>query len=127
MQRPKYNAKKTEVDGILFDSMIESKFYTYFQELGITVLELQPKFLLQEGFRDKRKGVLKNGQGVMVKAINYIADFAVLINEKVWIIDIKGMKTPDFKLKEKMLLWKYPDLNFTTIKSKKEFNEKFGS
>jgi hypothetical protein len=101
---PKYNAKRTEIDGISFDSRIEGKYYEYLkqqqQEGNIKRFELQPIFTLQEGFR-------KNGK--YFRPILYIADFRVFMNDgTIQIIDVKGYETADFKIKRKLFESKYP-------------------
>ena len=66
----KYHNKKVQFDMYVFDSIAESKRYkelVLLERAGeITDLELQPSFLLQEGFK-------KNGK--TYRAIYYIADF----------------------------------------------------
>jgi hypothetical protein len=101
---PKYNAKRTEIDGISFDSRVEGKYYEYLkqqQQVGnIKRFELQPIFTLQEGFR-------KNGK--YFRPILYIADFKVYLNDgSIQIIDVKGFETPDFRIKRKLFEAKYP-------------------
>ena len=107
----KYLSKKTIIDGITFDSKKESKRYIELkrrQTLGeISCLELQPPFLLQEGFtRDKKK----------YRPITYIADFKYVENGKVIVEDVKGFKTPEYKIKKKLLLYKYGDFEYREIK-----------
>lgn len=89
----KYKAKKTEIDGIKFDSTIESKFYMYFKDNGIEILEFQPKFVLQEKFKH---------EGKAVRAIEYVADFKIRYKGKEFYVDAKGMIIPIFALKLKM-------------------------
>jgi hypothetical protein len=101
---PKYNARRTEIDGIAFDSKIEGEYYRHLkqqQEDGkIKEFELQPIFTLQEGFR-------KNGK--YYRPILYIADFKVYDNDgSIQIIDVKGFETADFKIKRKLFEKKYP-------------------
>lgn len=92
----KYNAKKHEYDGIVFDSLMELKFY---KELKNSLLD----FSMQQTFELQPKFTYK---GQTILPIKYKCDFIV---EDTWVIDIKGMKTPDFKLKEKMFKYKYGD------------------
>jgi hypothetical protein len=101
---PKYNAKRTEIDGISFDSKVEGQYYLYLKqqqkEGKIKWFELQPIFTLQEGFR---KG------GKFYRPILYVADFKVYLNDgTVQIIDVKGYETADFKIKRKLFEAKYP-------------------
>ncbi|MFW5804701.1 MAG: DUF1064 domain-containing protein, partial [bacterium] len=65
--------------------------------------ELQPKFWLLDPEDDKVTG---NG-------IYYRADFKIIYNDdSVEVIDTKGYKTNVYKLKKKLLLAKYPEINF---------------
>lgn len=101
-KKSKYGAKKIEVDGIIFDSKAEAKFYTQLKNNKIE-FELQPKFLLQEAFK-------KNGKHF--RKIEYIADFK--IGNRV--IDIKGIETEAFKIKKKLFEYKYPELKLELLK-----------
>ena len=107
----KYLSKKTIIDGITFDSKKESQRYIELkrrQAIGeISGLELQPPFLLQEGFtRDNKK----------YRPITYVADFKYVENGKVIVEDVKGFKTPEYKIKKKLLLYKYEGFEFREIK-----------
>jgi hypothetical protein len=113
---PKYNAKRTEIDGIEFHSAIEGEYYRHLkkqQEEGkIKEFELQPIFTLQEGFK-------KNGK--YIRPILYIADFKVYYNDgTIQIIDVKGYETADFKIKRKLFEKKYP-FSLTLIKYVKKY------
>lgn len=102
--KSKYNAKKTVVDGITFDSRKEARRYQelkLMQEAGVIKdLSLQPNFLLQEKFKY---------QGETQRKIEYIADFMYWDCEKnICVVeDVKGMKTDVYKLKKKLFLKKY--------------------
>ena len=95
--RPKYGNKKTVVDGIKFDSKWESQRYLYLKSLEragrVKNLELQPRFI-----------ITVNGQ----KICTYVADFQYDKESKdgEWehiIEDAKGVETPEFKLKKKLM------------------------
>jgi len=107
----KYLSKKTIIDGHEFPSKKEGKRYVELkrrQELGeITNLELQPPFLLQEGFTKNKK---------KYRPITYIADFRYIEDGKTIVEDVKGFKTPEYMLKKKLLLYKYDDFEFREIK-----------
>ena len=107
----KYRNKKTQIGMYVFDSIAESKRYkelALLEKAGqIKGLELQPKFLLQEGFK-------KNGK--TYRKIEYIADFMYIENGKVIIEDVKGMETDVFKLKRKMFEYKYPEFELRIAK-----------
>lgn len=106
----KYRAKKTEIDGIKFDSKKEAKRYIVLKALEsngeIKNLTLQPKFLLQEGFR-------KNGKAY--RKIEYVADFMYQQGGKLIVEDVKGMKTDVYKLKQKLFEKRYQDLTIKEI------------
>lgn len=90
--RNKYGAIKTTVDGIKFDSKKEAARYralVLLQKAGhISDLSLQPKFDL-----------IVNG----TKIGFYKADFKYMLNGDQVIEDVKGMKTPVYNLKKKMI------------------------
>lgn len=106
MYKNKYNAKKTIVDGIKFDSKREAERYLdlkLMERAGfIKDLELQPKFLLQDGF---------SLNGKTYREISYIADFKYHDLEKdEWVVEdvkSKGTVTQVYKLKKKMFLRQY--------------------
>lgn len=91
----KYHARKTVVDGIKFHSAKEARRYSELKMLeksgGIRDLKLQVKFPLDV-------------QGVHI--CNYVCDFHYLDIEKGDIVveDSKGMRTPEYKLKRKLML-----------------------
>jgi hypothetical protein len=98
------------IDGIKFDSRKEAKRYTELKLLerngDIEKLTLQPRFLLQEGFR-------KNGKAY--RKIEYVADFMYEQDGKLIIEDVKGIKTDVYKLKQKLFEKKYQDLTIKEI------------
>ena len=104
-KRSKYNARKTIVDGITFDSKKEARRY---KELKlqekleiISHLQLQPKFRLLDGFK-------YNGE--TIRPINYFADFSYIDaegNEVVEDVKSKATKTPVYSIKKKLFLNKY--------------------
>lgn len=103
--KSKYHANKREIDGHTFDSIAEAQHYASLKLLEragvISDLQLQPKYLLQEGFVSL---------GHRERAIHYIADFQYVRSGKTVIEDVKGMKTEVYKLKRKLFLYKYKDL-----------------
>lgn len=111
LKKNKYGARKVVIDGITFDSIAEGKRY---QELKlwlhagfISGLELQPEFILQDKFVF---------QGAPIRAIKYRADFRYINQDGLEITeDVKGKKTAVYELKKKMLLCRYPDINFQEI------------
>lgn len=101
----KYNARKTIVDGIKFDSRKEARRYKELKLLErageIKNLQLQPRFTLQESFKY---------QGKTERKISYVADFMYLDKDgQVVVEDTKGYRTQTYKLKRKLFLKKYGD------------------
>lgn len=98
----KYNARKTTIKGIKFDSKKEALRYIQLLELEkkgiIKKLILQPKFLLQDKFKHQSK---------TIKSINYIADFTYIKNNQVIVEDVKGIRTSVYNLKKKLFLKLY--------------------
>ena len=106
----KYRAKRTEIDGIKFDSKREAERYRELKLMehceAISDLELQPEFVLQDKFKSN---------GKTIRAIKYRADFKYTKDGAVIIEDVKGMKTPVYEIKKKMFLKRYPDLEFREV------------
>ena len=105
----KYGAKKTVIDNITFASKKEAWKYSELKLLKmageIKEFTLQPKFILEEAFKDNT--------GKKHQAITYIADFKVTLNDdRVQVIDTKGMRTEVYKIKKKLFLKKYPQYEF---------------
>lgn len=96
--RSKYGARKTEYDGIMFDSQLELSFYKKLKENNIVILERQTKFVLQESFHIGKE---------LIREIAYKADFLIEWCWRKIYIDSKGMEVPEFKIKHKMWLFKY--------------------
>lgn len=113
--RNKYQAIKTCVNGIEFDSRKEARRY---QELlllqragAILNLRRQVKYILipaQYEFYERygKKGQeLKPGRRLLEKECAYIADFVYEENGKEIVEDTKGIKTKDYIIKRKMMLF----------------------
>lgn len=103
----KYNAKKVEYKGIVFDSKVECEYYQYLEKKmnGVTYnrIEIQPRYELIPKFGDQRK-------------TEYIADFSLYLdNDLIEVIDVKGMATTTAKLKAKLFRYKYPGVKLTWI------------
>ena len=107
----KYKARKTQVDGISFDSRAEAQYYMYLKSErakgNVAEYTLQPVYELQECYkRGKRK----------VQPITYKADFLVTYKDgRQAVIDVKGMKTEVYRIKKKMFEYKYPDLEIVEV------------
>lgn len=100
----KFKAEPTIVNGHRFASKAEARRYMDLLQLAaageIFDLELQPRFLLQEGFECRMK---------KHRAIEYVADFKYRDQYKTVVEDVKGMKTDVYLMKVKMLIYKYRD------------------
>ena len=95
--RHKYGAKATTVDGIRFASKFESERYGYLKSLEragvIRSLQLQPRYKLAVN-------------GILI--CTYVADFFYEREgtDGSWtsiVEDAKGVETPEFKLKKKLM------------------------
>lgn len=102
----KFNAKKVEWNGILFDSTFEKNAAEYYTSCGIPYKH-QVKFVLQEPFDLKYPDKIYNDE--KIREIAYNADF--VIEDRI-IIDTKGnhaTQTRTFEDKWKMLKNKHRD------------------
>lgn len=92
--RNKYHAEKTIIDGIKFASKKESKRYQELKLLEkegvIKDLKLQVPFVLFE----------KNEYGRVIK---YVADFTYYKDDQYVVEDVKGILTPLYKLKKRIV------------------------
>src|SRR5690606_36572054 len=103
-RKSKYGNKKVELDGHAFDSIAESKYYQQLklrEKAGdILFFRLQPRYRLHEGFEK---------DGKKYRAIDYVADFEIHHKDGyIEAIDVKGVLTDVFRLKEKLFNMKYP-------------------
>ena len=95
----KFHAQKVEIGDKKFDSKREYYMYQCLKKWGIV-------------FKEKEKMVLMLGftyNGEKVREIAIIPDFSIYTQtgELIAIVDVKGIETPDFKLKWKMLKRKF--------------------
>lgn len=108
LRKSKYGNRKTEAGGKLFDSAREARRYAELRMLEkagkISGLKSQVRFLLQPAFKK---------DGVSFRKIEYIADFTYVDSMgDIVVEDAKGFKTEIYKLKKKLLLYKFKDINF---------------
>lgn len=114
----KYKSKKTEVDGILFDSKKEAKRYRellLMERAGeIQDLRLQYKFVLIPAqyedvarYSKKTGNRLKDKRVCVEKECAYKADFVYLQNGRLVVEDTKGFRTADYIIKRKLMLHVY--------------------
>lgn len=115
--RNKYHARKCILDGIEFDSRKEAQRYSELLLLQrakeISCLARQRKYVLipaqyeyYERF-GKRGQELQPGKRLIEKECAYVADFVYEENGKTVVEDVKGMKTKDYIIKRKLMLFKF--------------------
>ncbi len=96
----KYHAKKTELDGITFDSKKEANRYAELKLLersgAIHNLQRQVRYELIPAQK-------KDGKTIE-RACHYIADFVYEDNGKTVVEDVKGYRTKEYVLKRKLML-----------------------
>lgn len=92
-RRPsKYGARAIEVDGVCFDSMAEAKRWFDLQTL-------ERNGLISDLKRQVRFDLAVNG----VNLGFYKADFTYTENGRAVVEDVKGMRTPVYALKAKLM------------------------
>lgn len=113
--RNKYHAKKTFAYGIQFDSKREAQRYQELKELEamgkIHDIRLQVKFVLIPAQREPdtkgiRGGIVKGK--VIEREVSYRADFVYFTADGAMVVeDVKGMRTPEYIVKRKLLLYRF--------------------
>ena len=112
----KYGNKKITVDGVTFDSKKEyARFWdlSMLQRAGeISNLRRQVAFELipaqyeeYERFSQKTGKRLKDGRRMLERECTYIADFVYMQNGAQVVEDTKGMRTKDYIIKRKLMLY----------------------
>ena len=110
----KYHAKKIEVDGEIFDSKREAARYIelqYLQRAGkISGLQRQKKFVLVPAQYEPETTGPRGGRikgKLLEREVAYYADFVYFDEEeKDFVIeDTKGVRTKDYIIKRKLMLW----------------------
>lgn len=82
------------LDGIVFASKLEMTVYRFLKINSIPFTR-QPEIVLQEAFEH---------EGKKIRPVRYIGDFEVKLGDVSYLIDTKGVRTPLFAMKEKLLL-----------------------
>ena len=108
----KFNAKKTVIDGIEFDSKKEARRYVVLKSLEregkISDLQCQVEFVLIPEQREPDtvgiRGGIHKGK-LLERKVSYIADFVYRENENLVVEDAKGMRLPDYVIKRKLCLY----------------------
>jgi hypothetical protein len=101
----KYGATKVVMGGEKFDSKAEYRRY-------LELVLLQKAKTISELERQTKYVMMVAG----VKICTYIPDFRYLEAGKVILEDVKGFKTPVFRLKEKLFKALYPELELRITK-----------
>lgn len=94
----KYHATRTVVDGITFDSKREAARYT---ELKL----MQRAGLISDLRRQVKFELIPKQQGE--RAVSYIADFVYSEDGQTVVEDVKGVRTPVYRIKKKLMLWRH--------------------
>lgn len=120
--RSKFNVDKDVTkrtfDGIVFDSVMEMKYYrdvlcSGLESGEISTVELQKPYELQPKFVH---------DGKSVQPIKYVADFYVVYSDgREEVIDIKGMPDSVALLKRKLFWYIFPDIEYKWITYVKKF------
>ena len=97
----KYHSRKVTWDGIEFDSLKEARRYRelwLLKKAGeITNLQRQVRFVLIPSQRIDGK--------VVERSVSYIADFVYEDHGEIVVEDVKGLRTREYILKRKLMLW----------------------
>ena len=104
--KSKYFAKRTEYDGIVFDSKLEAARYKILSDLEVQV--------------DFPCVVTVNGEDQ--KICSYIADFRYKRGEEVVVEDTKGVITQVFRLKKKLVEALYPGTKILIVKDPRSWD-----
>ena len=110
--RAKYHNRKITRDGVTFDSRREARRYEELQLLQqageIKNLRRQVKFVLIPTQREPNiigpRGGVKKGK-LLERECSYIADFVYGENGKMVVEDAKGLRTKDYIIKRKLMLY----------------------
>ena len=110
--RSKYHSRKVTINGITYDSQKEAKRHRDLLLLeragAIQNLKRQVEFELIPAQKEPdtigaRGGVIKGK--TIERKVSYVADFTYTENGKLVVEDVKGFKTPEYKIKKKLLLY----------------------
>lgn len=111
-KKPRVNSNKIEIDGHLFDSKSEGKIYVEFKlDPSVTILELQPEFILVPGFEIR---------GKKYQSIKFTPDFKILQDGIEFIVEVKSEGTlkansKSYSMRRKMFLRSNQDLRYREI------------
>jgi hypothetical protein len=91
----KYHAKKTVVDGITFDSLMEANRW-------IELRLLEKRGIIRELRRQVRFEIIRKTR--KTRAHYYTADFTYIENNTLIVEDVKGILTRDYILRRDLLI-----------------------
>lgn len=108
----KYHSQKVTVEGIVFDSKKEARRYRVLVDLEkagvIKDLRRQVKYVLIPTQKDPDttgpRGGIKRGK-LHERECVYTADFVYEKDGETVVEDTKGMRTKDYIIKRKLMLW----------------------
>ena len=110
----KYNSKKIKVGGMVFDSQKEYRRWCELKLLEragkISKLKRQVPFELvppqyETVERYGKSGRLKDGKRCAERSVVYVADFVYMHDGKQVVEDAKGVRTADYVIKRKLMLY----------------------
>jgi 1-aminocyclopropane-1-carboxylate deaminase/D-cysteine desulfhydrase-like pyridoxal-dependent ACC family enzyme len=111
----KYKAQKCIVNGITFDSRKEARRWQELLLLSragvIQNLQRQVKYVLIPSQYEtyerygKNGNKLQDGKRLVERECSYVADFVYTENGKLVVEDVKGVRTKEYILKKKMMLY----------------------
>jgi hypothetical protein len=110
--KSKYHAKKVTINGITYDSKKEARRHAQLLDMErkgeIQDLQRQVKFVLIPAQREPDtigpRGGVKVGK-LIERECAYVADFVYEANDERIVEDTKGVRTKDYIIKRKLLLW----------------------
>lgn len=101
--RSKYGNRKTQRDGVTFDSKKEARRWS-------ELLLLEKAGAIQNLQRQVRYELLPSQRidgKVVERAVHYVADFVYEQDGAIVVEDTKGFRTADYIIKRKIMLWRY--------------------
>lgn len=117
----RYKSKECTINGIKFDSLMEARYYVYLLEQKnygfVKAFHMQVPFTLMKKYRNAYTGKV-------VRPIEYYADFVVEKSDgTLEAIDVKGVETEVFKIKQKLFGSIYPHIRLVCY----QWSDKYGS
>ena len=115
MRQSKYHSTKVTYDGITFDSRKECRRYQTLRMLerggAITNLRRQVRFeLIPNQYKMvtvKLQTKQKQKEVLAERKVEYVADFVYEREGATIVEDAKGIRTADYIIKRKLMLWVY--------------------